>query len=422
MSTADILDDSWPHTHGTPDGYDNGCRSSACPAGAEYGLSCKTAKTLWRSDFRYARMHKAGDTVAAIADAFGFVGVDSTPPPTPQPTPADIRAWARDRGYTVAARGLIPASIVEHYWEAHGLLDPTPTRTPEPANEPPAAPAPPIDPPTADPTDRPDWGRINLEQDLVAAQTRIDVLASALASQQTALDHALGERDRARSLAARLGDELARSEEQRDHDRAIHADAVATNDDLRTALTAATTAVQTTERALDGGGVGVDGGGDEDAVADGQTEVTFKRGSRAGGPLLLTVETMLEAPWHVLIQPRAAVNHQTRDSESRLMYPITSYKITPDLFGRTRWMAEIDGQHSRFARRAYSQNAAERKISRDENHLFKPGGVTFMQGIFLPAAMPIRRWHDRLCHTVDQRRRARRARADVEIRAHERGE
>lgn len=90
------------------------------------------------------------------------------------------------------------------------------------------------------------------------------------------------------------------------------------------------------------------------------------------------------------------------------MYPITSYKITPNLFGVTRWQAEIDGQRSRFARRAYSQNAAERKIARDENHLCEPGGVTFMQGVFLPLAMPLRRAHDRLARRVEQRRRERR--------------
>lgn len=97
------------------------------------------------------------------------------------------------------------------------------------------------------------------------------------------------------------------------------------------------------------------------------------------------------------------------------MYPITSYRVAPDLFGRTRWMAEIDGQRSRFARRAYSQRAAERKIARDENHLYEPGGVTFMQGVVLPLMMPARRAHDRLCRAVDQRRRWRRARANVEI-------
>lgn len=87
------------------------------------------------------------------------------------------------------------------------------------------------------------------------------------------------------------------------------------------------------------------------------------------------------------------------------MFPITSYKITPNLFGVMRWMAEIDGQRSRFARRAYSKRAAEAKISRDENHLYEPGGVTFMQGIFLPLTMPLRRWHDRLCRRAELRRR-----------------
>lgn len=92
------------------------------------------------------------------------------------------------------------------------------------------------------------------------------------------------------------------------------------------------------------------------------------------------------------------------------MFPITSYKITPNLFGVTRWMAEIDGQHSQFARRAYSQRAAEAKISRDENHLYEPGGVTFMQGVVLPLTMPLRRWHDQLCRSAEiRRRRVRRA-------------
>lgn len=102
------------------------------------------------------------------------------------------------------------------------------------------------------------------------------------------------------------------------------------------------------------------------------------------------------------------------------MFPIASYKITPDLFGRTRWMAEIDGQHSRFARRAYSQNAAEQKIAHDENHLYGPGGVTFMQGVFLPLAMPVRRWHDRMCQKVEQRRRMRRIRPTTKTEGSER--
>lgn len=94
------------------------------------------------------------------------------------------------------------------------------------------------------------------------------------------------------------------------------------------------------------------------------------------------------------------------------MFQITSYTITPNLLGRTRWMAEIDGQHSRFARRAYSQRAAERKISRDENHLYEPGGVTFMQGVVLPFTMPVRRWYDRLCRAAELRRRQRTRRSE----------
>lgn len=89
------------------------------------------------------------------------------------------------------------------------------------------------------------------------------------------------------------------------------------------------------------------------------------------------------------------------------MYPITSYPITPDLLGRARWQAEIDGQRSRFSRRSYSRDRAEQKIARDENALWD-GKVTFMQRRFLPAAMPLRRWYDQLCYKAHDRRKARR--------------
>ncbi len=97
------------------------------------------------------------------------------------------------------------------------------------------------------------------------------------------------------------------------------------------------------------------------------------------------------------------------------MYPITSYQVTPNLFGVPRWMAEIDGQRSRFARRSYSRDRAERKIARDENRLHETGRESLMQGAILPLTMPVRRAHDRLCRTVDQRRRMRRARAVHEV-------
>lgn len=67
MSTQDLFDDDWPHTHGTAEGFDAGCRGGACPADIEFGMSCKRAKTLSRGDFRYNRLVAAGRTPAEIA-------------------------------------------------------------------------------------------------------------------------------------------------------------------------------------------------------------------------------------------------------------------------------------------------------------------------------------------------------------------
>lgn len=89
------------------------------------------------------------------------------------------------------------------------------------------------------------------------------------------------------------------------------------------------------------------------------------------------------------------------------MYPVTSYPITPDLFGRTRWQAEIDGQYSRFSRRSYSRERAERKICRDEEALRGQGRVTVMQRWVLPALVPLHRPYDRLCRRVQQARKER---------------
>lgn len=314
-SSADLFDDTWPHTHGTPDGYDNGCKSSACPAGDDYGMSCKTAKTLSRSDVRYQKLARTGATVAEISETFGLVGtrtaaptkkptpktakgaprisdrVTTTPEPdteqpetvtttpeldteqpevattAPQPitddpathTPAQIRTWAREKGYTVGVKGIIPKNIVEHYWEAHGLLDPTPT---------PQLPSPIAEhitqledtltslvPAVDEPEDRPDYGAMNLEHDLTEA---------------------IADRDQARDIAARFWDELDRLERTRAEEQAAHAvtrrvDAALLDEartditnlttalttikedrrELRLALAAASGALQTTERALE---------------------------------------------------------------------------------------------------------------------------------------------------------------------------
>ncbi len=40
--------------------------------------------------------------------------------PTPEPTAADVRKWAADNRIDVAAKGAIPADVVELYKAAHG--------------------------------------------------------------------------------------------------------------------------------------------------------------------------------------------------------------------------------------------------------------------------------------------------------------
>lgn len=347
MSSSDLFIEGYPH--GTPQGYDDGCRGAVCPAGIEYGLSCKIAKQKSRGDYQYQQLVKKGATLAEIADALGLVGSEPgapKPKKTPTPTPAtarggrpladaanttalaaaelvdaaaeleqhipdptispieqawqirehvgpmrredgtlnttaiaeeatlrqraglpawiadldappaepdtheepaapapthsprEIREWARNRGYEVGAKGKIPQHIVDHYWEATGRLD-TPARVdnaPMPADEQIAADSadlhtetPELTPEdlddladqivqsmhalpaavaahvedledeltelvTSDPDERPTWDRVALTVDLEAA----------------------------RNLACRLEQELARSEEQREADRAQH--------------------------------------------------------------------------------------------------------------------------------------------------------------------------------------------------------
>jgi hypothetical protein len=94
MSSADLWEDNYPH--GTPEGYDGGCKGGACPAGVAYGLSCKTAKSKSNGDVQYRRLVKAGNSVPEIADALGLIGSDpSSAPaakaPAKKPTPKTVR-------------------------------------------------------------------------------------------------------------------------------------------------------------------------------------------------------------------------------------------------------------------------------------------------------------------------------------------
>lgn len=96
MSTTDLFVDGYPH--GTPQGYDDGCRGGACPTGVAYGLSCKIAKQKSSGDYQYQRLVKSGASIPSIAYALGLVGTESAPAPAtpkkkrgPAPTPATAK-------------------------------------------------------------------------------------------------------------------------------------------------------------------------------------------------------------------------------------------------------------------------------------------------------------------------------------------
>lgn len=54
MSAADLFVEGFPH--GTPQGFEQGCRGGACPAKVERGISCREAKTraAWDAPFAAA--------------------------------------------------------------------------------------------------------------------------------------------------------------------------------------------------------------------------------------------------------------------------------------------------------------------------------------------------------------------------------
>lgn len=86
MTAADRLEDGFPH--GTADGFDQGCRGGACPAAAEYGLSCKRAKQLSASDYQYQKLARRGLGPAEIALELGLIPEGPTTPIAPPPARA----------------------------------------------------------------------------------------------------------------------------------------------------------------------------------------------------------------------------------------------------------------------------------------------------------------------------------------------
>ena len=299
MSGADLWEDNYPH--GTVEGYNNGCKGGSCPAGVEYGLSCKTAKAKSHGDFQYQKLAKTGASVPEIAEALGLIGTaPSAPrtkkpganqltgngpkppkpsaPPAPQPeqsvagapdevatsadeggspipekylpaesspqarrlwdaaaqqittasepaansevpttapasaeaSTAEIRAWARHRGYEIGSKGAIPKRIRDHYAEAHRDADA------EPAADADTSPAP-TDLPTADVTPAdpaPAFtaaAATSSDDTTPSSSTAVESIQPDLAD--TAIHQAQQERDRARATGIRLEQELTHVQE-----------------------------------------------------------------------------------------------------------------------------------------------------------------------------------------------------------------
>lgn len=300
MSGADLWEDNYPH--GTVEGYNNGCKGGSCPAGVEYGLSCKTAKAKSHGDFQYQKLAKTGATVPEIAEALGLIGTaPSAPrskkpnaskltgnrptPPTPQPeqpasgapgevvpsadeggrpipekylpaepspqarqlwdaaaqqistasepaansevppTPpapaepstAEIRAWARGRGYEIGSKGAIPKRIRDHYADAHRHADVDPAADAETTPATPTAPKEDIAP--TDPAPAVTAAAAMSSDDTTPSiSTAVEAIQPHLAD--TAIHQAQQERDRARATGIRLEQELAHVQEMLEQERA----------------------------------------------------------------------------------------------------------------------------------------------------------------------------------------------------------
>jgi len=64
MSGLDLVTDGFPH--GTPEGYQQGCKGGGACAGKETGMTCTQANTLYQSDYEYRKLVDAGSTPGQI--------------------------------------------------------------------------------------------------------------------------------------------------------------------------------------------------------------------------------------------------------------------------------------------------------------------------------------------------------------------
>lgn len=160
-AAADRLEDSFPH--GTPKGYDDGCRGAVCPGADLYGLSCKRAKQLAASDYGYQKLAKRGLTPGEVALELGLIPenptpvltapskrpakaelapnpdpVETAPQPAATPTQSEIRAWARANGIDVNPKGSVRTDVVAAYRSAHDPAQPLAEQSHDPSGNTPA--------------------------------------------------------------------------------------------------------------------------------------------------------------------------------------------------------------------------------------------------------------------------------------------
>lgn len=263
MSAADLFVDGFPH--GTPTGYTDGCKSNACPARQDFGMSCRMAWQAERSDRRYRRLADEGAPPPVIALELGMVEREQLSPsaavevagwsagfrpstpeqltdaartvtdaPTPTPAavdvsrPSRIRVWAREQGIPIAESGKIRREVIDAFDAAHAAEE---ALTGAPVGQVEA-----VKPAVLGRTEHTprealpaaDFGQAMVDVDVAEARDRADRLErenAELVQQLTEAEadynallsrHETGDVERARRIAVHLEQLQSRTEDERD--------------------------------------------------------------------------------------------------------------------------------------------------------------------------------------------------------------
>lgn len=158
-------------------------------------------------------------------------GPDETPdqnasrdpaPAAPMPRTGEIRAWARQRGYEVGAKGKLPQYIIEHYWQVTGRLSAAPEDTGPDKRQPElATPAPAEDSAAAevDTAHAPDVAKTFVEISIDVPDVLLPEPRGDWGTIAESVDV-----ERARSLAVRLEQELAHTSDLLEQERTAGTD------------------------------------------------------------------------------------------------------------------------------------------------------------------------------------------------------